>query len=83
MHYHYFPEEVLALQAELQYHPDLLTILAVQADPDPYVHIAEISAYCGVVLDGTYTQADILGICKVCTQRLQAKRVIIVLPPSA
>ncbi len=80
MYIHMFPEEVLALQQELQYHPDLLTILAVQTDPDPYVHIAEISAYCGVVLDGTYTQQDILGICRMCTEKLQAKRVILVLP---
>lgn len=80
MHYVYFPEEQIALVQEIQNHPDLLTILAVQQD-DPHLHIAEIAAYCGIVLDGTYTPDDINKLCDIMTRKLQSKRAIIVLPP--
>ena len=76
MHYQYFPPEHIHLQEELQYHPDLLTILAVQTSDDPHIHIAEIAAYCGVVLDGVYTPDEITKLCGILTSKLQEKRII-------
>ena len=79
MHYQYFPEEQIALMQEIQNHPDLLTILAVQQH-DPHLHLAEIAAYCNILLDGTYTAEDINKLCDIMTRKLQEKRAIIVLP---
>ena len=79
MHHEYFPEELIALRQEIDHHPDLLTILAGQADKDVYVQIAEIAAYCGIVLDGMYTRDDIIGLCDKCIKALQAKRISIII----
>ncbi len=80
MYHEYFETELIELRKEIEHHPDLMTILAAQSDPDIYVHIAEIAAYCNVLLDGTYSREDILQICDVCRQRLKEKREIIVKP---
>lgn len=79
MYHHYFDPRILALQEELQHHPDLLTILAVQTDTDPYIHIAEIAAYCKMALDGDYTQEDIHAICERCCMYLKKKREVVVI----
>jgi hypothetical protein len=71
-----FPDEILLLQQELIHHPDLQVILALQADPDFYVRLADIAAYCGVIVDGNYTYEDILGMIKVCTVKLYNMRKI-------
>jgi len=81
MIHEYFPEELNALRQEIDHHPDLKTILAGQADKDVYIQIAEIAAYCGIVLDGLYTREDLIGLCGKMVQHLQSKRAIIVLPP--
>jgi mannose/fructose/N-acetylgalactosamine-specific phosphotransferase system component IIB len=75
MYHHYFEAELLELRAEINYHPELLLILQAQTNMDIYIQICEISAYCGVVLDGNYTKQDILGVCKKCTDVLRGKRV--------
>lgn len=80
MYYHYFPESLIALREEIDHHPDLLTILKLQPDSDIYIHIAEIAAYCKVVLDGYYTQADIIRLADILVRELRAKRVAIILP---
>jgi hypothetical protein len=81
MAYHeYFEPQLIELRKELEYHPDLMTILKLQESPDIYVHIAEIAAYCNVLLDGTYSKEDILEICEICTKKLHDKREIIVKP---
>ena len=42
---------------------------------DIYIQLCEISAFCGVVLDGTYTKEDIIKVCKLCTDVLRSRRV--------
>lgn len=79
--YTLFPEELTELRKEIQHHPDLLLILHTQSDKDVYIQLAEIAAHCGIVLDGDYTQQDILKLCKLLTNNLMAKRVIVVNPP--
>lgn len=78
LQYEMFPEELIQLRIEINNHPDLLVILAGQADKDVYIQIAEIAAYCGIVLDGDYTRDDIIGLCKTCLEHLIRKRDIIV-----
>jgi hypothetical protein len=80
MHHRYFEQELLDLQREMFYHPDLLAILKIQEDKDIYITIAEISAFCGVVLDGEYTKEDVLRICKMCTNALRERRTGIIVP---
>ena len=86
MYHRYFESELLELNKEIQYHPDLLTILAVQGDKDIYVMIAEISAFCGMILEGDYSKDDVLKICEKCTEILRGRRighVNIILPPGS
>jgi hypothetical protein len=71
-----FPEELIALREEIQKHPDLLVILHGQPDKDVYIQINEIAAWAGVVLDGTYTQDDIVKLCGVLVEQLQKRRTI-------
>ena len=75
-----FPEELNQLRVEIDNHPDLLVILAGQADKDVYIQISEIAAYCGIVLDGMYTRDDIIGLCGKCVETLRRKRDILILP---
>ena len=81
MYHHYFPEELTELRIEIDHHPDLLTILTLQADSDFYVHLAEIAAYCGIALNGDFSQTEILKLCDLCTQTLKAKRISVVVLP--
>jgi hypothetical protein len=83
MHYQYFPEEHIALQEEILHHPDLLTILAVQQSKDEHIILAEIAAYCKVVLDGTYMPDEITKLCDILVRKLQERRAIVLISPSA
>lgn len=78
MYYQYFSDNVIALLTEIRKHPDLMTILAVQQNPDPHIHLAEIAAYCGILLDATYTPEDIDKLCGIMVNKLQEKRVIVI-----
>lgn len=70
----YFPDELIELRIEIDNHPELLAILAGQADKDVYVHIAEIAAYCRVMLAGDYTRDDIIEVCGKLVTELKRKR---------
>ena len=76
----WFPPELQVLREEIQFHPDLLKILHDQEDKDVYVAISEISAYCGVVLDGAYSRDDIINLCALLIRKLQAMRTPLILP---
>lgn len=80
MYHEYFETELIELRKEIEHHPELMMILQAQQSSDIYVHIAEIAAYCNVLLDGTYSKEDILEICDECTKRLKQQREIIVKP---
>lgn len=69
-----FDEELIALNEEIANHPALMEILSKQEDKDIYVLIAEVSAYLGVILDGTYTKTDILHLCTKMTETLRNMR---------
>lgn len=76
MYHVYFEEELINLRRELQHHPDLQVILYAQQVHDIYVHIAEIGAYLGVAINGTFTKQEILDLCDMFTKLLVAKRVL-------
>jgi hypothetical protein len=78
--YELYEPELQALNAEVIHHPQLQDILSKQADKDFYIQLADISLYCGVVLDGDYTKDDILKLCTVLTKKLYEARTQIILP---
>jgi hypothetical protein len=78
MHYQYFDPALIELRREITHHPDLQVILVAQESTDIYIHICEIAAYCGIVLDGTYTQEDVLELCTKMTEKLIAKRTLVI-----
>jgi hypothetical protein len=70
-----FPEEVLALQEEVQQHPELLKQLCqLPAGSDIGDKLGEIAAYCEVILDGMYDNDSLLHLCGVLLKKMQAKR---------
>lgn len=77
MYHVYFEDELINLRRELQNHPDLQVILYAQEVHDIYIHIAEIAAYLGVALNGTFTKKEVLELCDMFTKLLIAKRTII------
>jgi hypothetical protein len=68
--------ELLALQEELQYHPELMKILIEQPTKDIYIAVQEIALYCKVLLHGDYNRLEVLKICEKLTEHLYKKRTI-------
>jgi hypothetical protein len=69
-----FPEPWIALNEEVGRHPELMKILGEQNQKDPYVMLADVSFYCGVALDATYTKQDIEDLCVALQKILYRKR---------
>ena len=67
-----FPDEYLALNKELveQRHPKLQAILAGYPADEIDVKIAQIAAYCEVMLDGDYDLAARRQLCDILLKRL-------------
>lgn len=74
-----FSEALIELNREVANHPELVELLARQESPEMEVRLAEIAAYCEIVLDGFYDQHDIAKIADECIRRLKSKRVGIIL----
>jgi hypothetical protein len=78
MYHVYFEDELLNLRKELCNHADLQIILRLQPIQDIYIHLAEIAAYLGVAINGTFTQSEVLDLCDMFTKLLVAKRTIFI-----
>jgi len=78
--YEFFPEALTALRVEIDNHPALLKILNDQEDKDVYIQLSEIAAYCGIILEGTYTQADVIKLADKLVWELKKKGSILILP---
>ena len=75
----YFDSRRLALNRELQHHPDLWPLLAKHA-PDKFeMKLAELASMFGIVLDGDYYPEDLSNLCEILTKKLYEKRTLIVL----
>jgi len=81
-----FPMEAIELNIETSHHPELIKalneLLIEVPNADFYIRLARIAAYCGIVVDGEYYEEEIRGLCKLCTQRLQEMRTLILMPHS-
>ena len=78
MKHEYFPEEFLALQRELQNHPDILAKLQGRVDQAEAYGI--IAAELGILLDGVYEQID---MCKMLLRKLKERGALVVTADSA
>jgi len=75
MHYHFFPVEVMELQKEIQKHEPLLKeLMLLHKDSNQVDKITAIATYCDVVLDGVYTDEDLLKLCSILQNKLRTKR---------
>lgn len=79
MVFEFFPPEYLLLQKELDtdYHPTLQKILRESGGgaDDVDLKLAQIAAYCEVMLDGIYTLDERVNLCRLLWEKLQLKRV--------
>lgn len=71
-----FPLEYQALNREVAtgYHPKLEAILSTVGAEDLDMKLAQIAAYCGVMLDGVYTLDDRRELCAILWEKLQVLR---------
>jgi mannose/fructose/N-acetylgalactosamine-specific phosphotransferase system component IIB len=74
----FFSSEQLALNDEIKHHPDLQKLLELTAPQSLEDKIGEIAAYCGVILDGYFTQTEVNIICDKLTEILKQKRALII-----
>lgn len=67
-----FPREYIQLNQELytQYHPKLQRILEQFGPDEVDIKLAQIAAYCEVMLDGDYRLDDRIGLCKILYEKL-------------
>ena len=71
------------LHLEVRQHPELIEILSdlnqQGIDASEFeVRLAAIASYCGVILDGEYLQEELSALCPILTDKLRAKRVVII-----
>lgn len=72
-HLEFFPESFFQLQDEISFHPNLQLLLAKHPADEFEIRMAEITAYCGIVLDGMYTMEDWDKICTACIGKLKQR----------
>lgn len=68
-----WPQEYIDLAKEVQYHQ----IPGVNPQKDIYENVANIAAYCEVILDGIYSPEDFKKICSNLTEKLHKSRILI------
>ena len=75
MYHEMFPPVIIELQAEIQMHPELLTVmLQLPKDSPIELKMAEVATYCDMVLDGIYSEDDILYLAGVMINKMRGKR---------
>lgn len=72
--FEYLSDSLIALQAEMAYHPRLILNLQKHKPDDFEFRMAEICAYCDIVLDGDYVKEDWNKLADILLRRLKEKR---------
>ena len=73
-HLEFFPREVQELQKEALKHPVLMAQLAKREDTSTIGGLKVVATYCDVLLDGYYSQPDLVALSGVLVDRLREKR---------
>lgn len=73
-----YPPVVLELQLEMEKHP----LLTNQLNPNMSLEekIGTIATYCGVVVDGSYSEKALEGLFELLLKRLKDKSCLLVTP---
>lgn len=81
MHINMFPESMIALSREMAHHPELVRIINEEnkGDTDPVVRFVTVLTYCGMVVDGTYSHADLEALADICFKKLVQMRTPLIL----
>lgn len=86
MYNEYFSPVYIALNEEIQKHQHLIiNLLQLPKDSPVEMKMAEIAAFCGIILDGVYTPEQVEELCEECLKRLKQARVELIAdfaPPS-
>lgn len=64
----------IALNEEIGYHPPLVELLQAQEVHEFEVRLAQIAAYCEVILDGYYMPSELERLADILWNRLREKR---------
>ena len=70
-----YPQVLLELAKEIVHHPKLFEILYGVKVDDTERLISETAAYCGIIVDGYYSQEEIEKMYVVLLKELQGKRI--------
>jgi hypothetical protein len=74
-HINIFPDEVINLQRELVHHPKLMELLRANHRADSWeTKLAEIAKYCDVIVNGDYTEEDLVKLCGILEKKLMERR---------
>jgi len=74
----YFPEEFIALAKEAMLHDPLVELMREQQNAEWDIKFGIIAAYCEVMIDGIFNEADMTHLAGVLTSKLQSKRGVVV-----
>jgi hypothetical protein len=76
----FFSPERLALQQEIMLddHAALWPLLAKYPASEFEMRMAEVAAYCDVVLDGYYSQQELDKLCDILVKKLREKRTLVI-----
>lgn len=81
-HLEFFSESRIALNREVRYHPELIERLQEHPANEFEIRVAEIAAYCAVILDGDYTPSDLDKLCDILYWKLVEMRTGIIGVPT-
>lgn len=84
-HLEFFSESRIALNKELAQdgHESLWPLLAKYPATEFEMRLAEVAAYCEIILDGVYDAGEVDKLCEILTRKLYEKRTgVIVINPT-
>lgn len=74
-----FDPRRIELQKELVHHPKLCELINNHPVSEFETRLAEIAAWCGVLLDGYYTPEELSKLCEILRDKLYESRTEIIL----
>ena len=75
-----FSQARQALAKEIIEHPKLMDVLSTNPTADFEEKLAAVAAYCGIAVDGEFTQKEVDTLCELCLKELKKRNVQILLP---
>lgn len=70
----FFPEEFIRLQEEITHHPALMKLIANHPPSEFELRMAEVAAYCGIILDDVYCERDFIKLAGLLITELRKAR---------